>query len=108
MPKLKSDSVLVRFIAHSLIHYSVDKKTQWWNDHNIESVTSFVIGQCLNITTNQINYFCAVSKIAANYVMCAVIGLIMVCFHERKLFVLKNVINQTSLHKFIRVKYVLA
>ena len=63
---------------------------------NIESVTSFVIGQCLNITTNQINSFCTV------------IGLKMVYFHERKLFVLKNIINQTSLHKFIGVKYVLA
>ena len=31
-----------------------------------------------------------------------------VCFHERKLVVLKNIMNQTSLHKFIRVKYVLA
>ena len=29
-------------------------------------------------------------------------------FHERKLFVLKNIMNQTSHHKFIRVKYVLA
>ena len=31
-----------------------------------------------------------------------------VCFHERKLVVLKNIMNQTSLHKFIGVKYVLA
>ena len=30
-----------------------------------------------------------------------------VCFYERKLVVLKNM-NQTSLHKFIGVKYVLA
>ena len=28
--------------------------------------------------------------------------------HERKLVVLKNIMNQTSLHKFIGVKYVLA
>ena len=31
-----------------------------------------------------------------------------VCFYERKLVVLKNIMNQTSLHKFIGVKYVLA
>ena len=31
-----------------------------------------------------------------------------VCFYVRKLIVLKNIMNQTSLHKFIGVKYVLA
>ena len=45
LPKLKSNKVLVRFIAliNSLIH---QQQKQWRNDHNIESVTSFVIGQC--------------------------------------------------------------
>ena len=33
---------------------------------------------------------------------------LQVCFHERKLVVLKNIMNQTSLHKLIGVKYVLA